>query len=171
MPDTTWLVNGYPPGLSRSTWSASVSMPSESLSTRRQRFTFVRLLGPHLTRSRRAFPATLSTPALDRRTLRWFAASPRRAAAEDHRPDGRPLHLRCSTASVASILYIDIPSAFVVTHQAEIYFSIAQRKVLQPNDFADLNALEQRLLAFGRHYEQIASCEVRRKPPAVQAGS
>jgi hypothetical protein len=27
--------------------------------------------------------------------------------------------------------------------------------VLQPNDFVDLDALEQRLLAFGRHYEQI----------------
>ena len=42
-------------------------------------------------------------------------------------------------------------------NQAEIYFSGAQRKVLQPNDFADLDALEQRLLAFGRHYEQIAT--------------
>ena len=28
-------------------------------------------------------------------------------------------------------------------NQAEIYFSVAQRKVLQPNDFADLDALEQ----------------------------
>jgi hypothetical protein len=42
-------------------------------------------------------------------------------------------------------------------NQAEIYFSAAQRKVLQPNDFADLDALEQRLLAFGRHYERIAT--------------
>jgi DDE superfamily endonuclease len=41
-------------------------------------------------------------------------------------------------------------------NQAEIYFSIAQRKVLQPNDFADLHALEQALLAFARRYEQIA---------------
>jgi hypothetical protein len=30
-------------------------------------------------------PQTLSTPALDRRTLRWFTASPCRAAVEDHR--------------------------------------------------------------------------------------
>jgi len=42
-------------------------------------------------------------------------------------------------------------------NQAEIYFSVVQRKVLQPNDFPDLDALEQRLLAFGRHYEQIAT--------------
>ena len=30
-------------------------------------------------------------------------------------------------------------------------------KVLTPNDFADLDALEAQLLAFGRHYEQIAA--------------
>jgi hypothetical protein len=41
-------------------------------------------------------------------------------------------------------------------NQAEVYFSIVQRKVLQPNDFADLEVLEDRLLAFGRRYEQIA---------------
>jgi hypothetical protein len=42
-------------------------------------------------------------------------------------------------------------------NQAEIYFSVAQRKVLTPNDFPDLDALEQHLLAFGRRYEQIAA--------------
>ena len=42
-------------------------------------------------------------------------------------------------------------------NQAEIYFSVVQRKVLTPNDFADLDAVEQRLLAFGRHYERIAA--------------
>ena len=41
-------------------------------------------------------------------------------------------------------------------NQAEIYFSIVQRKALQPNDFADLETLEQHLLAFGRRYQQIA---------------
>jgi DDE superfamily endonuclease len=41
-------------------------------------------------------------------------------------------------------------------NQIEIYFSIVQRKVLQPNDFSDLTAAEERLLAFGRHYEQVA---------------
>lgn len=41
-------------------------------------------------------------------------------------------------------------------NQAEIYFSVVQRKVLQPNDFANLDILEERLLAFGRRYEQIA---------------
>ncbi len=42
-------------------------------------------------------------------------------------------------------------------NQAEIYFSTVQRKVLTPNDFPNLDALEQRLLAFGRRYEQIAT--------------
>ena len=42
-------------------------------------------------------------------------------------------------------------------NQAEIYFSIVQRKVLTPNDFSDLDTLEQQLLAFGRRYEQIAA--------------
>jgi len=42
-------------------------------------------------------------------------------------------------------------------NQAEIYFSVVQRKVVTPNDFADLATLEAHLLAFGRRYEQIAS--------------
>ena len=42
-------------------------------------------------------------------------------------------------------------------NQAEIYFSVVQRKVVTPNDFADLDTLEQHLLAFGRRYEQIAA--------------
>jgi hypothetical protein len=42
-------------------------------------------------------------------------------------------------------------------NQAEIYFSVVQRKALTPNDFADLDALEEHLLAFGRRYERIAA--------------
>lgn len=56
------------------------------VSTRHQWIACARLLGPHLTRSPRAFSATLSTPALNRRTSRWFAASPCRATAEAHQP-------------------------------------------------------------------------------------
>ena len=41
-------------------------------------------------------------------------------------------------------------------NQTEIYFSIVQRKVVTPNDFPDLDTLEQHLLAFGRRYQQIA---------------
>jgi hypothetical protein len=42
-------------------------------------------------------------------------------------------------------------------NQAEIYLSIVQRKVLTPNDFPDLDTLQQQLLTFGRRYEQIAA--------------
>ncbi len=42
-------------------------------------------------------------------------------------------------------------------NQAEIYFSVVQRKVVTPNDFADLDTLQAQLLAFGRRYEQIAA--------------
>lgn len=42
-------------------------------------------------------------------------------------------------------------------NQIEIYFSIIQRKVLTPNDFASLAELEDRLLRFQEHYEQIAA--------------
>ena len=42
-------------------------------------------------------------------------------------------------------------------NQIEIYFSIVQRKVLTPNDFASLGQLQQRLLRFQNHYQQAAS--------------
>jgi hypothetical protein len=41
-------------------------------------------------------------------------------------------------------------------NQIEIYFSIIQRKVLTPNDFQSLAAVEDRLLSFQDHYQQIA---------------
>ncbi len=41
-------------------------------------------------------------------------------------------------------------------NQIEIYFSIIERKVLTPNDFASLAALADRLHQFERHYEKIA---------------
>lgn len=41
-------------------------------------------------------------------------------------------------------------------NQIEIYFSIVQRKVLTPNDFANLGILEERLLDFQAYYETIA---------------
>ena len=42
-------------------------------------------------------------------------------------------------------------------NQVEIYNSIIQRKVLTPNDFADLAEVERRLGAFERRYEQSAA--------------
>jgi DDE superfamily endonuclease len=58
----------------------------------------------------------------------------------------------------------DWPNAYLVhlpvhaswLNQVEIYFSVIQRKVLDPNDIADLDELQQRLLAFERLYQQAA---------------
>jgi len=41
-------------------------------------------------------------------------------------------------------------------NQVEIYFSIVQRKIVKPQDFANLDTLEQRLLAFQDHYNTTA---------------
>jgi hypothetical protein len=41
-------------------------------------------------------------------------------------------------------------------NQVEIYLSIVKRKALTPRDFADLAAVEQRLLSFERYYEASA---------------
>ena len=41
-------------------------------------------------------------------------------------------------------------------NQIEIYFSIIQRKVLVPNNFRSLAELEERLLRFQDHYEEVA---------------
>jgi len=57
---------------------------------------------------------------------------------------------------VVEPLLVGSAVVFPVLNQAEIYFSIVQRKVLRPNEFPDLDTLEHQLLAFGRRYEQIA---------------
>jgi transposase len=41
-------------------------------------------------------------------------------------------------------------------NQIEIYFSIVQRKVVTPNDFTSLAAVEERLIAFQERFEQTA---------------
>jgi len=42
-------------------------------------------------------------------------------------------------------------------NQIEIYFSVVQRKCLMPNEFDDLHAVEQQLIAFQSYYEEIAT--------------
>jgi hypothetical protein len=41
-------------------------------------------------------------------------------------------------------------------NQAEIFFSITQKKVILPNDFASLDELARTLLAFANRYNQTA---------------
>ena len=59
--------------------------------------------------------------------------------------------------SWTNLILVHTPIHASWLNQAEIYFSVTQRKVLTPNDFPDLDTLEQRLLDFGRRYEQIAA--------------
>jgi hypothetical protein len=55
----------------------------------------------------------------------------------------------------ARMIHLPVHASWL--NQVEIYFSVVQRKVLTPNDFADLTEVEARLLAFQDYYEQIAS--------------
>ena len=55
-----------------------------------------------------------------------------------------------------NLVLVHLPIHASWLNQVEIYFSILQRKALQPNDFADLTQLEQHILAFERRYEQAA---------------
>jgi hypothetical protein len=55
MPDATWAVGRYLPGFSRGKGLPSVLTSTKFFSTLPRRFTFVRLLGPHLTHAMRLF--------------------------------------------------------------------------------------------------------------------
>jgi hypothetical protein len=54
----------------------------------------------------------------------------------------------------ARLIHLPVHASWL--NQIELYFSIVQRKALTPNDFHDLDALSERLLAFSSHYRQIA---------------
>ena len=51
---------------------------------------------------------------------------------------------------------IHLPAHASWLDQAEIYFSVVQRKILTPNDFTDLDQLRDRLAAFEARYNAIA---------------
>jgi len=51
---------------------------------------------------------------------------------------------------------VNLPIHASWLNQIEIYFSIIQRKVLTPNDFRNLDELEERLLNFQMHYQEVA---------------
>ena len=56
----------------------------------------------------------------------------------------------------SNLRLIHLPVHASWLNQVEIYFSILQRKALTPKDLSSLEELAERLLAFGRHYRQIA---------------
>lgn len=55
-----------------------------------------------------------------------------------------------------TIVPVHLPVHASWLNQIEIYFSVVQRKVLTPNDFASLAEVQDRLLAFQERYERIA---------------
>ena len=59
-------------------------------------------------------------------------------------------------ARYPNLILVHLPTHASWLNQIEIYFSIIQRKVLTPNDFPDLAAVEQRLLAFEALYNDTA---------------
>jgi transposase len=54
----------------------------------------------------------------------------------------------------AELVHLPIHASWL--NQVEIFFSIVQRKVIKPGDFADLDALAERLLAFQDRYTATA---------------
>jgi len=59
-------------------------------------------------------------------------------------------------ARYPNLILVHLPTHASWLNQVEVYFSIIQRKVLTPNDFADLAAVERRLLAFEARYNDTA---------------
>jgi len=83
-------------------------------------------------------------PYRDARRVFWIAdngSSHRGPAAVDRLQQAYP-----------NVVLVHTPVHASWLNQVEIYFSIIQRKVLTPNDFPDLEALEAALLAFQDHY-------------------
>lgn len=69
---------------------------------------------------------------------------------------GRAAVTRMSKAwPTARLVHLPVHASWL--NQAEIYFSILQRKVLTPNDLTDLDALAARILAFQDRYNTTAT--------------
>lgn len=68
---------------------------------------------------------------------------------------GRTSIARLHTAhDNAQLIHLPVHASWL--NQAELLFSIVQRKALTPNDFASLAQLARRLVDFGQHYRNIA---------------
>jgi hypothetical protein len=55
-----------------------------------------------------------------------------------------------------NLVLVHLPLHASWLNQIEIYFSIAQRKVLAPNDFADVAEVARTLNAFEHHWNEVA---------------
>ena len=89
-PDTTWPVDGHPPGSSRENSPAPRFRCHLKLTTHQRRHptspgALERLPGPHLTRSSHAFSLTLTTTVFSQRSSGRFDAYPRRSTPKGQR--------------------------------------------------------------------------------------
>lgn len=87
-------------------------------------------------------------PYASARRVFWIAdngSSHRGQASIDRMKDAWPS---------ARLVHLPVHASWL--NQAEIYFSVVQRKVLTPNDFHDLAEIEAALLGFERRYETAA---------------
>ena len=89
-----------------------------------------------------------SEPYASARTVYWVVdnGSSHAGKASIKRLEGQWRNLR--------LIHLPVHASWL--NQIELYFSILQRKALTPNDLGSLEELAERLLAFGRHYRQIA---------------
>ena len=55
-----------------------------------------------------------------------------------------------------NLVLVHLPVHASWLNQIEIYFSIVQRKLLEPNDFPDLADLARTLNAFEHHWNEVA---------------
>jgi hypothetical protein len=101
--------------------------------------------------------------AVDRLVAQVMTLEPYRSAhrvfwitdnCSSHRGEKAAARLRGQWPAVT---LVHTPNHASWLNQVEIYFSIVQRKVVTPNDFASLHELENRLLAFQGRYEQTAT--------------
>jgi transposase len=86
-----------------------------------------------------------------------YASAPRVFVIVDNGSDhrGQPAITRLAKTHPNAIM-IHTPVHASWLNQIEIFFSITQKKVISPNDFASLDDLSGRLLAFADHYNQTA---------------
>ena len=56
-----------------------------------------------------------------------------------------------------SLRLVHLPVHASWLNQVEVYFSVIQRKLLRPSDFASLAEADKALLAFQDYYQQIAA--------------
>jgi hypothetical protein len=68
----------------------------------------------------------------------------------------------------AQLVHLPVHASWM--DQAEIFFSILERKVLTPNDLTDLDALAERILAFQARYNATATRSTGASPAPTSTG-